>query len=148
MVIQNADVGVASVGSVCVPFEAEAMRSVADVPSISMGLLLVSHLVLKTRIIIGLFVIFEEREFRRGRVFTDIYLGIIACLIVCRGAGFAGGLAWCTLKTSNIRNHGDDVLSDGFVRAVEFYLLGSGVICVLDGFLVHEVLTDGDGDVF
>ena len=48
----------------------------------------------------------------------------------------------------NISNHADDVLGDLFVRSGEFSLLSGGDICVLDGHLFHEVLTDGDGAVF
>ena len=35
-----------------------------------------------------------------------------------------------------------------FFGASKFSLLGSGYLCVFDGCLVHEFLTDGDGALF
>ena len=90
----------------------------------------------------------EERAFRRSNVFTDLCLGIIVGLIVCGGAGFAGGLTWIALAVSTIRNNADDVLGDVFFGAGEFDLLRGGDLCIIDGCLVHEVLADGDGSFF
>ena len=86
----------------------------------------------------------EERGFNMRRVFTAVLLGQIASFISCRVAGFVYGLAWCAVAASTISNHADDVLSDGFVGASEFYLLSGRDLCLFYGLLVHEFLTDGD----
>ena len=61
--------------------------------------------------------------------------------------GFESSLDWYTLMTSTFRNHDNDVLGDGFVRAVKFSLLGGADLQVLYGCLVHGVLWDGDGAI-
>ena len=68
-------------------------------------------------------------------------------MICCRDAGFASGMAWCALTTSTVINNADNILSDGFVGAGKFDLLGGGDLCVLDICLVREVLSDGDGAI-
>ena len=47
-----------------------------------------------------------------------------------------------------IRNHADNALGYGFDGAGELSLLTVGDVRVLDDFLVHRALTDGDGAVF
>ena len=75
----------------------------------------------------------EERGFRRGYVLTDICLGIIVRLIVCRGPGFAVGMTWSALASITIINHAGDVLGDGFVVSGKFSLLSGRYLCLLDG---------------
>ena len=53
--------GAAGVGSVCVPFYTEAMSSIAEIPSFSVGLLLVAHLVLDPCLVVGGFVVLSDR---------------------------------------------------------------------------------------
>ena len=76
----------------------------------------------------------------RGRVFTAACLVNITGLIVCRGAGLAGGLTLCALVMGTIINYTDNFLGDGFVGVREFSLLSGVDICVLGGRLIHEVL--------
>ena len=90
----------------------------------------------------------EERGFSMGHVFTAICLGFIVHLVGCRVDGFACGLIWSALVTITIINHADNVFGDVFFGASKFFLLGSGYLCVFDGCLVHEFLTDGDGTLF
>ena len=90
----------------------------------------------------------DEREFRCGWIFTATCLVIIVGFIVCKVAGFSGGLTWHALVASNIINHADGILGDSFVRAGEFSLLSGGDLIVLDVCLVHEVLADGDVAAF
>ena len=61
---------------------------------------------------------------------------------------FVGGLSFCIIMASTISNYADDVLDDGFVGAGEFSLLSGRYVRVINGCLVHEVLSDGDGAVF
>ena len=91
------------------------MRGIVEVPSLSVELFFVGHLVIYTRPIVGGFIMLEERGFRQGRVFTAVFLRSIVGSIVCGGAVLVGGMTWHALMTGNIINHADNVLGDGFV---------------------------------
>ena len=70
MVLQNADTGATSVGGVGVPFDAESISDISELPSIVVGLLLLAHPVLDPCLVVGVFVVLEKRVFRWGRVFN------------------------------------------------------------------------------
>ena len=60
---------------------------------------------------------FEKRRFNLGRVFTEVFLGFIVSFIGCKVAGFVCGTICQALEESDTRDHADDFLGDGFVRA-------------------------------
>ena len=77
------------------------------------------------------------------QVSWDFIVGLVGCGVT----GFVCGLTWRALAEITVSNHDEDVFSDSCVGSSEFSILGSGYICVFDGCLVHEVLTDGHGSV-
>ena len=89
-VIEHTDAGAIIVGSVGVTFDAEAMRGITEAPSLSVELICVAHLVLDPCLVVGGFIILEERGFRRGRVFNFIRPVIIIGLIVYGGVRTCG----------------------------------------------------------
>ena len=112
--IEHTYASAASVGGVGVPFDAEMMGGITEVPTIDVEPLCVYHLVLEPCIVVGGFIVIDEMGFRRGCVFTDVLLVVIIGLIVYGCTGIAGGLTWFTLVTGTISDHAEDVLGDFF----------------------------------
>ena len=101
------DAGATSSGFVGVPFDAEAMRGISEVPSLAVELLCISHLVLDPRLVIRVFIMLEKRGFGKGRVFAAVPLGIIIGLIVFEDMGLMDGLTWHVLVTAEISDNSD-----------------------------------------
>ena len=85
-----------------------------------MELLCLSLLVIDPYLVVGVFIILEERGFMPGCVFTGIRLVIIIGVIVCGGAGLEVGLTWDVLAMVIIKNHTDGVLGNFYLELVNF----------------------------